>query len=160
MQLKNLTLYENHSFGIIPSFHLLLRNIKKKSLIWQNVLLEFDVKFNPISLVEDHLHTVTEGYDGHEVLIIDKHKLDVFYHYLGIWVQRYVKSSLNKTIIIAYSIFLSLQIQTMLMHLQESENSRTICFGCSRCGKPLCQSFEEYKKLPTTCQYKHIISTF
>ena len=38
--------------------------------------------------VEDHLHSVTEGYDGHEVLIIDKHKLDVFYQYLGIWVQR------------------------------------------------------------------------
>ena len=160
MQLKNATFYENvclELFRPAISFWGTWNHwFAEFALSYLNMLL----KINPISVVEDHLHTVTEGYDGHEVLIIDKHKLDVFYHYLGIWVQRYVKSSLNKTITIANSILFSLQIQTMLMHLQESENRRTICLGCSRCGKPLCQSFEEYKKLPTTCQYKHVISTF
>ena len=39
-------------------------------------------------LVENHLQPVTEGYDGHELLVIDKDQLNVFYHYLGVWVQR------------------------------------------------------------------------
>ena len=67
-------------------FHHLLRNRKYKDekYIWFDDVI-WQKKFFS---VEDHLHSVTEGYDGHEVLIIDKHKLDVFYQYLGIWVQR------------------------------------------------------------------------
>ena len=67
-------------------FHHLLRNRKYKDekCIWFDDVIWQKFFFS----VEDHLHSVTEGYDGHEVLIIDKHKLDVFYQYLGIWVQR------------------------------------------------------------------------
>jgi len=43
---------------------------------------------NVLKNLENHLETVTEGYEGHELLIIDKNQLHNFYHYLGVWVQR------------------------------------------------------------------------
>ena len=38
--------------------------------------------------LENHLQSVTEGYEGHELPIIDKNQLPVFYQYLGVWLQR------------------------------------------------------------------------
>ena len=45
---------------------------------------KFLVLFFP---VENYLQPVTDA-TGHELLVIDKDQLNVFYHYLGVWVQR------------------------------------------------------------------------
>ena len=69
-------------------FHTILRNRKLK--IPQKLTSGFLIKSCGVFtfLVENHLQSVTEGYEGHELLIIDKNQLPVFYQYLGVWLQR------------------------------------------------------------------------
>ena len=98
-------------------FHHLLRNRKFYTLLnRRKTQILINIPF-VIFTVEDHLHSVTEGYDGHEVLIIDKHKLDVFYQYLGIWVQRYG--------------FKKCWINFKMMFLYIREYLRTVCIYLS-----------------------------
>ena len=76
-------------------FHTILRNRKlelcEKRVIngSQKVYLMRCFIFTFFS-VENHLQSVTEGYEGPEFLIIDKNQLPIFYQYLGVWLQRYV----------------------------------------------------------------------
>ena len=49
-----------------------------------NVISQIFGTFFP---VENYLQPVTDA-TGHELLVIDKDQLNVFYHYLGVWVQR------------------------------------------------------------------------